>query len=72
MRMPFSAAVYENAARFTGRTPWEVSRDPDLLHAGHRAAWLEYGHTPVVVGIDIYNLEAEAYGAQRPILTRRG
>jgi uroporphyrinogen-III decarboxylase len=34
-----------------------------LLFAGHKAAWLEYRHTPIVVGIDIYNLEAEAYGA---------
>jgi len=41
-----------------------VSRDPDLLFEGHRRAYEEYGHTPIVVGIDIYNLEAEAYGAQ--------
>jgi uroporphyrinogen-III decarboxylase len=58
-----SPSVYEHAARFVGRTPWEVSRDPELLFAGHRAAWQEYRHTPIVVGIDIYNLEAEAYGA---------
>lgn len=56
-------AVYEHAARFTGRTPWEVSRDPELLYAGHRAAYLEYRHRPIAVGIDIYTLEAEAYGA---------
>ncbi|WCJ60164.1 uroporphyrinogen decarboxylase family protein [Fontisphaera persica] len=63
MNLPFTPAVYEHAARFVGRTPWEVSRNPELLYAGHRAAWLTYHHTPVVVGIDIYNLEAEAYGA---------
>jgi uroporphyrinogen-III decarboxylase len=56
--------VYEHAARFVGRSPWEVSRDPELLFAGHRNAWLEYRHSPIVVGIDIYNLEAEAYGAR--------
>jgi len=33
------------------------------LAAAHAAAFGRYGHTPVVVGIDIYNLEAEAYGA---------
>ncbi|MCX8154935.1 MAG: hypothetical protein N3J91_00555 [Verrucomicrobiae bacterium] len=64
MSLPFTPAVYEHAARFVGRTPWEVSRDAELLYAGHRAAWLAYRHTPVVVGIDIYNLEAEAYGAR--------
>ena len=63
MKISFNPAVYEHAARFTGRTPGEVSRDADLMFEGHRAAWLEYRHTPIVVGIDIYNLEAEAYGA---------
>lgn len=64
MKIPFNPSIYEHAARFAGRTPWEVSRDPDLMFEGHKAAWLEYRHTPIVVGIDIYNLEAEAYGAQ--------
>jgi uroporphyrinogen decarboxylase len=44
------------------KTPWEVSRDGDLMLAAHRAAYERYRHTPVVVGVDIYNLEAEAYG----------
>lgn len=63
MKIAFNPSVYEHAARFTGHTPWEVSRDPDLMFEGHRAAYLAYGHRPIVVGIDIYNLEAEAYGA---------
>jgi uroporphyrinogen decarboxylase len=46
-----------------GRTPWEVSRNGGLLAAGHIEAFRLYSHRPVVVGIDIYNLEAEAYGA---------
>jgi len=63
MRIPFNPSVYEHAARFTGRGVYEVSRDAELIFEGHRAAWLEYRHTPIVLGIDIYNLEAEAYGA---------
>ena len=63
MKIPFAPAVYEHAARFTGRTPWEVSRDAELLFAAHRVAWREYRHPALTVGIDIYNLEAEAYGA---------
>lgn len=61
--MDFTPSVYEHAARLIERTPWEVSRDADLMYEAHAAAWHLYHHTPVVVGIDIYNLEAEAYGA---------
>lgn len=64
MRIPFSPSVYEHAARLIGRTPWEVSRDAGLLFSAHQAAYRLYGHSPVVVGIDIYNLEAEAYGGR--------
>src|ERR1035441_9899618 len=64
MRIAFTPAVYEHAARFVGRTPAEVSRDAEILFQAHRAAYLEYRHQPIAVGIDIYNLEAEAYGAK--------
>ncbi len=63
MKIAFNPSVYEHAARFAGRSPWETSRDPELMFRGHRDAWLEYRHTPIILGIDIYNLEAEAYGA---------
>lgn len=61
--MEFSPSVYEHAARVIERSPWEVSRDPELLAEGNIEAFRLYHHRPVVVGIDIYNLEAEAYGA---------
>ena len=60
--MDFAPSVYEHAALLIDRTPWEVSRDPDLLFEAHAEAYRRYRHGPVVVGIDIYNLEAEAYG----------
>jgi hypothetical protein len=59
----FAPVVYEHAARFTGKSPWEVSRSQELLVEAHTEAWKEYHHQPVSPGIDIYNLEAEAYGA---------
>jgi len=59
----FSPSVYEHAAAVIGKSPWEVSRDAELLAKGHIEAFRLYEHRPVVVGIDIYNLEAEAYGA---------
>ncbi len=60
--MDFSPSVYEHAAFLIGRSPWEVSRDAELLYAAHAEAYRRYEHRPIVVGIDIYNLEAEAYG----------
>jgi len=59
----FCPSVYEHAAGLIGKTPWEVSRNSRLLSKAHIEAFRLYNHRPVVVGIDIYNLEAEAYGA---------
>jgi uroporphyrinogen decarboxylase len=59
----FSPSVYEHAARVIGKDPWEVSRNGRLLSKAHIEAFRLYNHYPVVIGIDIYNLEAEAYGA---------
>ena len=66
--MQFCPSVYEHAAGLIGKTPWEVSRNSRLLSKAHIEAFRLYNHRPVVVGIDIYNLEAEAYGAtvERP------
>jgi len=64
MKIAFSPSVYEHAAFLIGKRPWEVSRDPDLLYRAHRRAYELYQHSPIVVGIDIYDLEAEAYGCE--------
>lgn len=61
--MEVSPSVYEHAARMIGRTPWEVSRSGELIYQAHAAAYEYYRHTPIMPGIDIYNLEPEAYGA---------
>lgn len=61
--MKFSPSVYEHAAKLINKTPWEVSRNCDLLFQAHAEAFRLYNHSPIVVGIDIYNLEVEAYGA---------
>jgi len=64
VKIDFMPSVYEHAAAIIKRTPWEVSRDPELMYLAHKEAHNLYGHTPITVGIDIYNLEAEAYGCQ--------
>ena len=61
--MDCGIAIYEHAAYLIGRRPWDVSRDAELTYRAHAEAYRRYRHTPVVVSIDIYNLEAEAYGA---------
>lgn len=61
--MQFCPSIYEHAATVIGKSPWEVSRDVELLSKAHIKAYSLYHHRPIVVGIDIYNLEAEAYGA---------
>ncbi|MBL7143771.1 MAG: hypothetical protein ISS76_06015 [Phycisphaerae bacterium] len=61
--MQFCPSVYEHAARVIGKSPWEVSRNGRLLSQAHIETFRLYNHRPIVVGIDIYNLEAEAYGA---------
>jgi uroporphyrinogen decarboxylase len=62
-QIQFCPSIYEHAARVIGKSPREVSRDIELLSKAHIEAYRLYQHRPIVVGIDIYNLEAEAYGA---------
>ena len=42
MKISFTPVICEHAARFVGRTPWQVSRDAKLMFEGHRRAYLEY------------------------------
>ena len=62
IEMDFSPSVYEHAAKLIDKTPWSVSRSVDLLYQAHATAFQRYRHSPITVGIDIYNLEVEAYG----------
>ena len=61
--MVLSFKVFEHAAALIGRTPWEVSRDAELLFQAQAAAFRLYRHQPLIAAIDHYNLAPEAYGA---------
>jgi len=61
--IPLGIAIYEHAAALIGASPWDVSRDEELMFAAYSKAYETYRYAPIVVGIDIYNLEAEALGA---------
>jgi len=71
MKIAFMPAVYENAARFMGHPPWEVSRDPELLFAGHRAAYLEYRHRPIAVGIEYLHARSRSLRRQNRTAIRQ-
>jgi uroporphyrinogen decarboxylase len=62
-RVPFVPAVYEHKARLIGRTPSEVCRSLDLLLEALEAELAAYDPDALTVGVDVYNVEAEAAGA---------
>mgnify|MGYP006285343485 FL=1 len=62
--MNWEPAIYEHKARLIGRAPAEVSRSADLLEQALLAEHATYGADYLTVGIDVYNVEAEACGAR--------
>lgn len=62
-RFPFAPTIYEHAAAVIGKTPSELAQSAELLIKGQLEAYRLYGHDLVTVGVDIYNIEAEALGA---------
>jgi uroporphyrinogen decarboxylase len=60
----FCPAIYEHMAKLVGRSPSEVSRDAGLLEQAVLAEYETYGPDMLTVGIDIYNIEAEALGSK--------
>jgi uroporphyrinogen decarboxylase len=61
-RIPFVPAVFEHKAWFIGRTPSEVCRDSSLLVSSVLAEFEALKPDAIVVGMDVYNVEAEACG----------
>jgi len=60
----FEPFPYDHAASLVGMRPWEVSRSPQLLYQAFTTAIERYHLSHVVLGIDIYNLEAETLGCK--------
>src|SRR4030042_88094 len=63
-RIPFVPAVYEHKARLVGRLPSEVCRSLELLLESLDKELEVYDPDMLVVGIDVYNVEAEATGCE--------
>ena len=63
-RPPFAPAVYEHKAALIGRTPSEIARSAALLERALLREYEVYGADVLTVGVDVYNVEAEAAGAR--------
>ena len=60
----FMPAIYEHKAWFIDSTPSMVSRDTELLTQALLKEHELIGADALTVGIDVYNLEAEAAGCK--------
>ncbi len=63
-RIPFCPAIYEHKGFLIGKTPSEVCRSKDLLVKSLFAEYERYASDFLTVGIDVYNVEAEAIGCE--------
>jgi uroporphyrinogen decarboxylase len=61
-RTPFVPSIYEHGAAVLGTTPSRASTDTGLMADAVLESYGIYRHDLVTVGIDIYNIEAEAFG----------
>ncbi len=59
---PFLPAIYEHKASFIDSAPSAISRNADLLTQALLAEYEALKPDALVVGVDVYNLEAEAVG----------
>jgi uroporphyrinogen decarboxylase len=63
-RVPFVPVIYEHAASLIRVNTSDLARNEDLIVKGQLAAYHLYKHDLVSVGVDIYNIEAEALGCK--------
>jgi uroporphyrinogen decarboxylase len=63
-RIPFCPAIYEHKAALIGETPSRLSRDPALFEQALIREVEIYRPDLLVVGCDVYNIEAEAAGCE--------
>jgi uroporphyrinogen decarboxylase len=63
-RIAYAPTILEHSAKLINKTPSEVAVDADLLAEAQIKAYQVYEPDIVTVGIDIYNIEAEALGCK--------
>jgi len=63
-RIPFVPAIYEHKGRLVGKTPSGICRDGEMLYRSLHRELEIYDPDMLVIGIDVYNVEAEALGCK--------
>ena len=63
-RIPFVPAIYEHKAALIGKSPSQVCRNADLLNEALHKELEVYDADMLVIGIDVYNVEAESLGCK--------
>jgi len=63
-RIPFVPAIYEHKGALIGKSPSQICRNAEFLSAGLKKELETYDPDMLVIGIDVYNVEAEALGCQ--------
>lgn len=63
-RIPFCPAIYEHKGYLIDKTPSQICRSAELLVEGLEAELARYKPDFLTVGIDVYNVEAEALGCK--------
>ncbi|HWR54660.1 MAG TPA: uroporphyrinogen decarboxylase family protein [Bryobacteraceae bacterium] len=63
-RVPFVPAIYEHKGALIQKSPSETCRNAEYLYDSVKAEFVTYDPDMVVVGIDVYNVEAEALGCK--------
>ncbi len=63
-RIPFVPAIYEHKGALAGVSPSEVCRNAEYLYRGLKRELEVYDPDMLVIGIDVYNVEAEAMGCK--------
>lgn len=62
--IPFLPAIYEYKASLIGSTPTAIATNSDLLARALFAEFEQIGADALTVGVDVYNIEAEAVGCR--------
>ncbi|MBS3787779.1 hypothetical protein KGY79_06220 [Candidatus Bipolaricaulota bacterium] len=63
-RIPFAPAIYEHKAFLIDKTPSQVAKNPELLTQGVLKEYSVYQPDLLTIGLDVYNVEAEAMGGK--------
>lgn len=63
-KIPFIPTIFEHSAKIINKTPSEAALDGKLLEEAQVQSYLLYKHDAVTVGVDVYNIEAEALGCK--------